>query len=231
MKSEGRRSRNIVSDMSAKCEYYFRRVLNHDFVDDFLMSREETREVSGRPTCALTSNVTAMQNIIIPLKKVLFEWIMNSVQKCVVRCVVKCHDANCEAPVITHKCNMSLFQLRKWCFDELWRDCMMQLCVTILILSRHKTRDGALQNTSKQLFRQRNNYVLHLCHNWCQRRAGAQIKWLLTSRLSSRLLKKVMIEHTSNEILTFCIQVGDDISTPVDLRFFSLLDCKMLIFR
>ena len=73
MKSEVRRSPNIVSDINAKCQYYVRRVLNHDFVDDFLMSREESREVSGRPSCALTSNMTAMQNIIIPLKKVLFE--------------------------------------------------------------------------------------------------------------------------------------------------------------
>jgi len=48
-------------------------VLNHDFVDDLLMNREENREVSNRPSCALTSNMTAMQNIIIPLKKELFE--------------------------------------------------------------------------------------------------------------------------------------------------------------
>ena len=65
--------RNIVSDMNAKCQYFVRGVLNHDFVDDLLMSREEIREVSSRPSCALTSNMTAMQNIIIPLKKVLFE--------------------------------------------------------------------------------------------------------------------------------------------------------------
>ena len=65
--------RNIVSDMSAKCQYFVRGVLNHNFVDDLLMSREETREVSSRPSCALTSNMTAMQNIIIPLMKVLFK--------------------------------------------------------------------------------------------------------------------------------------------------------------
>ena len=64
--------RNIVSDMSAKCQYFIRRVFNHEFVDDLLMSREESREVSSRPSCALTSNMTAMQNIIIPNKKVLF---------------------------------------------------------------------------------------------------------------------------------------------------------------
>ena len=73
MKSEGRRSQNIVSDMNAKCQYYVRRVLNHDFVDDFLMIREESREVTRRPSCALTSNMTAMETIIIPLKKVLLE--------------------------------------------------------------------------------------------------------------------------------------------------------------
>ena len=184
-------------------QYFVTRVLNHDFVDDLLMSREESREVSSRRSCALTSNMTAMQNIIIPFKKVLFEWIMKSVVRCVVRCVVKSHDSNCEAPFIKHKCNMSLFPLRKWCVDELWREFMMLLCLTIVILSPQKTRDGALQNSFKQLFRPRNNDVLHLCRNWWQRRAGAQLKWLLTSQLSWRLLKKVMIEHRSNEILTF----------------------------
>ena len=141
MKSEVRKSRmrrNIVSDMNAKCQYFFRGVLNHDFVDDMLMSREEIREVSSRPSCALTWNMTAMQNIIIHFKKVLFQWITKSVVRCVVMCVVKRHDWNCEAPFNKHKCNMSLFQVRKWCFDELWREVMMQLCLTILILSPHK---------------------------------------------------------------------------------------------
>ena len=169
------------------------------------MNREENRGVSNRPSCALSSNMTAMQNVIIQLKKVFFEWIMKSVVKCVVRCVVKWHDWNCEAPFINHKSNMSLFQLRKCCFDELWREVMMQLCLTILILSPHKTRHSALHNSSKQVFRVGNNDVFNFCHNWCQRKAGAQLKWLLTSELSSRLPEKVMIEHTSNEILTFCI--------------------------
>ena len=48
---------------------------------------------------------------------------------------------------------------------------------------------------------------------------SAQLGRLLTSRLSSRLLKKVMTEHTCNEILTFCIYVGDDISIPVERHF------------
>ena len=61
--------RNIVSDMSAKCQYFVRSVLNHDFVDDLLMSREESREVNSRPSCALTTHVTAMQNIIIPIEE------------------------------------------------------------------------------------------------------------------------------------------------------------------
>ena len=73
VKSDVHRRRNIVSDLSAKCEYFVRRVLNHDCVDDLLMSREENREVSSRPSCALTSNMTGMQNIIIPLKKIRFE--------------------------------------------------------------------------------------------------------------------------------------------------------------
>jgi len=59
--------------MNAKCKYFVRDVLNRDFVDDLLVSREGIREVSNRPSCAPTSNMTAMQHIIIPLKKVLFE--------------------------------------------------------------------------------------------------------------------------------------------------------------
>ena len=75
VKSEVRRSRkrrNIVSDMNEKCQYFVRGVLNHDFVDDLLMSREEILEVSSRPSCAQTSNMTQMQNIIIPYTKQLF---------------------------------------------------------------------------------------------------------------------------------------------------------------
>ena len=75
MKSEVRRSRkrrNIVSDKNDKCQYFVRGVLNHDFVDDLLMSREQSLEVSSRPSCAQTSNMTDMQNIIIPFKKQLF---------------------------------------------------------------------------------------------------------------------------------------------------------------
>ena len=128
-------------------------MLNHYFGDDLLMNREENLEVSNRPSCALTSNMTGMQNIIIPLKKVPFEWIMRSVVRCVVTCGVKWHDSNCEAPFIKHKFNMSLFPIRKWCFDELWREFMMLLCVTIVILSLQKTRDGALQNSLKHMFR------------------------------------------------------------------------------
>ena len=69
VKSEVRRSRrrrNIVSDMSEKFQYFVRGVLNHDFVDDLLMSREESLEVSSRRSCAQTSNMTEMQTIIIP---------------------------------------------------------------------------------------------------------------------------------------------------------------------
>ena len=73
VKLEVHRRRSIVSDLSAKCQYFVRHVLNHDFVDDLLVSREENREVSSRPSCALTSNMTGMQNIIIPLKKAMFE--------------------------------------------------------------------------------------------------------------------------------------------------------------
>ena len=41
-----------------------------------------------------------------------------------------------------------------------------------------------------------------------------------------------MIEHTSNEILTFCIHVGYDISTAADLRFhYSMAKCQYFIIR
>ena len=75
VKSEVRRSRkrrNIVSDMKKKWQYFVRSVLTHDFVDDLLVSREEILEVSSRPSCAQTSNMTEMQNIIIPYRKQLF---------------------------------------------------------------------------------------------------------------------------------------------------------------
>ena len=69
VKAEVRRSRNIVSDMTAKCQYFFTLVLNRNFDDDSLMSRQKNQEVSSRPSCALTSNMTAMQNIIIPIEE------------------------------------------------------------------------------------------------------------------------------------------------------------------
>ena len=41
-----------------------------------------------------------------------------------------------------------------------------------------------------------------------------------------------MIEHTSNEILTFCIHVGYDISTAADLRFhYSMAKCQYFIIH
>ena len=67
-----RKRRNMVSDMSETCQYFVRGILNHDVVDDLFMSREETLEVSSRPNCAQTSNMTEMQNIIIPCTKQLF---------------------------------------------------------------------------------------------------------------------------------------------------------------
>ena len=45
-----------------------------------------------------------------------------------------------------------------------------------------------------------------------------------------QVINKVMIQHTSNEILTFCIHVGDDISThatPAGFRFhYSIAKCE-----
>ena len=128
-------------------------------------------------------------------------WIAKRIGKWIIAPTVRWHQ-------IWQRCKTSLFLWIKCSLIEVWSpscEFMMQLCLTILILSPHKTRDGALQNTLKHLFRLRNNDVLHFCHNWCQRRAGAQHRWLLTSQLSSRLVKKVMTEHTSKEILTFCV--------------------------
>ena len=47
-------SPNMVFDMNVNYECFVRRVLNHDFVDDVLMSRQQSREISGRYNCALS---------------------------------------------------------------------------------------------------------------------------------------------------------------------------------
>ena len=102
----------------------------------------------------------------------------------------------------------------------------MQLCLTILILPPHQTRNGALHNSLKQLFRIRNNDVLHFCHIRCLRTARAITHFPILFASHQEVINKVMIEHTSNVILTFCNHVGDDISTPSAFRFhYSIAKC------
>ena len=86
---------------------------------------------------------------------------------------------------------------------------------------------------SKSTFFKWNNDVLHRCPIWCHRTAGATPHFPNLFASHQRVMTKVMIEHTSNEILTFCTHVGNDISTPVppaDLRFhYSTAKCKYFV--
>ena len=65
---------------------------------------------------------------------------------------------------------------------------------------------------------------------------SAQLWRLLTSPIlfatHQQVINKVMIELTSNEILTFCTHVGYDISTAADLRVhYSMAKCQYFIIR
>ena len=86
----------------------------------------------------------------------------------------------------------------------------------------HDALHDGPHNSLKQLFRIRNNDVLHRCHISCQRTVGATTHFPSLFASHQQVINKVMIQHNSNEILTFCTHVGDDISTPAtpaDLRF------------
>ena len=76
---------------------------------------------------------------------------------------------------------------------------------------------------------------MHRCHILCNRTAGATPHFPNLFASHQRVMTKVMIEHTSKEILTFCIHVGDDISTPVtpvDLRFhYSTAKCQYFVIH
>ena len=78
----------------------------------------------------------------------------------------------------------------------------------------HDAPHDGLHNSFKEHFLKRNNDVLHRCHISCQRTAGATTHFPSLFAIHQQVINKVMIEHTSNEILTCCIHVGDDISTP-----------------
>ena len=86
----------------------------------------------------------------------------------------------------------------------------------------HDAHHDGPHNSLKQLFRIGNNDVLHLCHIRCLRTARASTHLQSLFATHQQVVNKVMIEHTSNEILTLFTHVGDDISTlatPADLRF------------
>ena len=99
----------------------------------------------------------------------------------------------------------------------------------------HDAPHDGRHNSFKAHFLQRNNDVLHRCHISCQRTAGATTHFPSLFATHQQVINKVMIEHTSNEILTFCIHVGDDTSThatPADLRFhYSIAKCKYYVIR
>ena len=109
--------------------------------------------------------------------------------------------------------------------------------LTIRVVRLHNAphdapHDGP-HNSFKEHFLQRNNDVLHRCHIWCQRTAGATTHFPTLFATHQQVINKVMIEHTSNEIFTFCTHVGNDISTPVppvDLRFhYSAAKCQYFV--
>ena len=99
----------------------------------------------------------------------------------------------------------------------------------------HDAPHDGLHNSFKEHFLQWNNDVLHRCHISCQRTAGATTHFPSLFATHQQVINKVMIEHTSNEILTFCIHVGDDISTPAtpaDLRFhYSIAKCQYYVIH
>ena len=86
-------------------------------------------------------------------------------------------------------------------FDE-WR---LTIGVVPLHNAPHDAPHDGPHNSLKRLFRKWNNDVLHRCHIRCQRTAGATTHFPNLFATHQQVINKVMIEHTSNEILTFCI--------------------------
>ena len=97
----------------------------------------------------------------------------------------------------------------------------------------HDAPHDGPHNSLKHLFRIGHTDVLHLCDNLCLRTAGATTHFPNLFATHQQVVNKVMIEHTSNEILTFVTHVGDDISTPAtpaDLRFqYSIAKCQYYV--
>ena len=131
---------------------------------------------------------------------------------------LRCHQ-------LWQKCKTSLFFARNSSFHVfwsapsrvLWRD-RIRMVRQSCIMTSH---DGP-PNSLKEYFPQRSNDVVHTCHIWCQRTAGATTHFPILFAIHQQVMNKVMIAHTCNEILPFCTHVGNDISTPAtpaDLRF------------
>ena len=97
----------------------------------------------------------------------------------------------------------------------------------------HDAHHDGLHNSFKEHFLERNNDVLHRCHISCRRTAGATTHFQILFATQQQVVNKVMIAHTSKEILTFVTHVGNDLSTPAtpaDLRFhYSIAKCQYYI--
>ena len=123
------------------------------------------------------------------------------------------------------KCKTSLFPRRNSCFNVFWSAPSRVLWsdrITSVTQSCIMNSHDGFHNTFKEHGLQWNNYVLHRCPIWCHRTAGATTHFPSLFAIHQQVINKVMIEHTSNEIWTFCTHVGDDISThanPADIRF------------
>ena len=87
----------------------------------------------------------------------------------------------------------------------------------------HDAPHDGFHNSFKEHCLLRNNDVSHSCHIWCQRTAAATTHFPILFATHQQVINKVMIEHMSNEILTFCIHAGYDISIAADLRFHYLI--------
>ena len=88
-------------------------------------------------------------------------------------------------------------------------------------------------NLLKDYFLQGNNDVLHTCHILCQRTVGATTHFPILFATHQQVINKVMIEHTCNEIFTFCTHVGkryfdscNSCGPPI-----SLVETKLSILR
>ena len=142
---------------------------------------------------------------------------------------LRCHQ-------LRQRCKTSLFLTRNICFNVfwrapsrvLWRDRIRNVTQSCIMTSR----DGP-PNSFKMYFLQKDNTVLHTCHIWYHRTAGATTHFQILFATHQQVVNKVMIEHNSNEIFTFFTHVGDAISTlatPAGLRFhYSIAKCQYYI--